>query len=253
MAAAAWDLYEILIVVSCLLCECGPTLKPVNAADPDLRLPLTLPERTGVPSRTAPQAAQAALALLQRASTEFFKQSGCVGCHDQPITVAAYGVARGSGMPVDEAAAKQHLAMIDSENARAREFAVERVELGGATDPPAYVLFSMALAKVPADANTNAEVVYLAGAQHRDGTWRLEGLSRSPIQEGNIARTALAARALQVYAIPGLKPGFDARIARARDWLLTARADTNDDFAMWALASTGWARPMPGCAPSRKP
>lgn len=195
----------------------------------------TPPRRTEAPSRTAWQASQAALTLLQRASTEFFHQSGCVGCHNQPIALAAYGVARGYGMPVDEAAAKQHLAMIDSDNVRSREFAVEHIETGGAADSWAYVLFSMALAKVPADANTDAAVVYLAGAQHRDGAWRLDGISRSPIQESNIARTALAARALQVYAVPALKPNLDARIARARDWLLTAKVDTNDDFAMQAL------------------
>jgi squalene cyclase len=65
-------------------------------------------------------------------------------------------------------------------------------------------------------------------------------VSRSPIQEGDIARTARSLRALQLYGPPALKPDFEKRIGRARDWLLDARPATNDDRAM-QLAGLSWA------------
>ncbi|HWC98437.1 MAG TPA: ankyrin repeat domain-containing protein [Candidatus Sulfopaludibacter sp.] len=207
--------------------------------------PFSPPRRKAASPRTASQAAQTALALLQRSNAEFFKQSGCVGCHNQPIGVAAYGVARAHGLPLDEAAAKQDLATMNSENFRGRENALEGMGGGGGTDTSAYFLFSMAQAKAPADAKTDSAVVYMASAQHRDGAWRLEGVSRAPIQEGTISRTVLAVRALQVYGLPARRAEFDARVARARDWLLEAKAETNDDFAMqtlglhWMGASAG--------------
>ena len=39
----------------------------------------------------------------------FFKQSGCVGCHHQPITSFAVSAARTAGFQVDAAAAKEQL------------------------------------------------------------------------------------------------------------------------------------------------
>jgi ankyrin repeat protein len=213
----------------------APVIAALTAAGAHPGDPFTPPQRKGMPARTAPQAAQTALALLQRSSTEFFKQSGCVGCHNQPISTAAYGIAKSQGVPVDESAGKAHIAMMTSENIRGAEFALERAEGGGASDIPSYIVFSMGLAHVPATPATEAGVLYLAGAQHRDGTWRLEGISRAPMQESTIGRTAMAARGLQVYGPPGKKADFDMRIARARDWLLEAKADTNDDFAMQML------------------
>lgn len=211
------------------------TIGALEAAGAHPGDPFTPPERKGAPARTAPEAAKTALALLQRASTEFFKQSGCVGCHNQPIAAAAYAVARGHGIAADEAAGTQHIAMIDSEAVRASEFNLERIETGGATDVPAFNMFMLSISQAPSNAGTDAHAIYVAGGQHRDGAWRLDGISRSPLQEGTIGRTVIAARALQLYAPPAKKAEFDARVARARDWLLDARAETNDDFAMRML------------------
>jgi hypothetical protein len=76
----------------------------------------------------------------------------------------------------------------------------------------------------------------VAGAQLRDGTWKVDGASRSPIQEGSIGRAAIAARAMQLYAPPALKRDFDERIGRTREWLIGAKPFTNDDLAMRLLA-----------------
>jgi hypothetical protein len=73
--------------------------------------------------------------------------------------------------------------------------------------------------------------------QHRSGNWHVGDASRSPIQESEIARTVRGMRMLQLYGPPALKPDFEIRIARARDWALEAHAKTNDDFAMQLMAA----------------
>lgn len=198
--------------------------------------PYAPPRRTAPAPRTAAQAVQSGAALLQRVSTEFFKQSGCVGCHHQPIATMAVSAARSNGIHVDEAAARDHIQAIDSLWMSVQESLIERFDLGGFTDPPAYSLLALAAVRYPANALTDSLVGYVAAAQRRDGTWRIGGASRSPIQESVIGRTALAMRALQNYGPPGRKAEFDKRIARARDWLATTRPDTNDDYAMQLLS-----------------
>jgi ankyrin repeat protein len=208
----------------------------LTASDAHEGSPYAPPRRAAPAPRTAAQAVQSGTALLQRVSTEFFKQSGCVGCHHQPVTTMAVSAARASGIHVDEAAARDHIQAIHVLSMSAQEPMIERLDLGGATDPPAYILLALAAAHFPANAVTDTLAGYVAGGQRRDGTWRIGGNSRSPIQEGVIGRTALAMRALQNYGPPGRKAGFDTQIARARDWLAAAKPDTNDDSAMQLLS-----------------
>lgn len=198
--------------------------------------PFTAPRRKAVSSRTQAQAAEAALALLQRATTGFFKQSGCVGCHNQPIAAMAFAAAREAGIPGDQAAAHEHLKIMESEATRAMEFQLERNEGGGFADPQAFELLSLHAAGHSANATTDTLALYVAGAQLANGMWKVDGASRSPIQEGSIGRAAIAARAMQVYCPPGRKSDFDVRIARTKAWLLAAKPFTNDDYAMRMLA-----------------
>ncbi|HKB47648.1 MAG TPA: ankyrin repeat domain-containing protein, partial [Ktedonobacterales bacterium] len=58
-----------------------------------------------------------AVALLQRSSTEFFKESGCVGCHHQNFTAMAVGAARKAGVRVDEIAAEEQLKVVKTQQA----------------------------------------------------------------------------------------------------------------------------------------
>jgi hypothetical protein len=106
-----------------------------------------------------------------------------------------------------------------------------------------YSLAGFAAANYPADAITDAMVFSLAGTQRRDGSWRVGGISRHPMEGGEITRTAMSMHALQLYGVPARKPEFDERIARARNWLLAAKAKTTEDRNMqllglkWAVAA----------------
>ncbi|MCX6623570.1 MAG: ankyrin repeat domain-containing protein [Acidobacteria bacterium] len=193
--------------------------------------PFTPPVRRTVPGRTPAQAAERGMGILQRTTTEFFRQSGCVGCHHQPIATMAFAAARGHAIRVDETAGGEHIQMIRARELRREAPLLERIAGGGFTDPPAYALLALSAAGVPPHSEIDAVALFVAGAQHRDGTWLVDGTSRSPMQEGVIGRTVIAARAIQQYAPPARKPEIDARLARTRQWLLEAKATTNDDCA----------------------
>src|ERR1039458_6689352 len=58
--------------------------------------------------------------------------------------------------------------------------------------------------------------------QRHDGTWWLGGVSRAPLEEGTMARTAMALRVMQVFGTPAMKAELDPRMARARAYLANA-------------------------------
>jgi hypothetical protein len=87
---------------------------------------------------------------------------------------------------------------------------------------------------------TDTLVGYLAHFQRHDGSWWFGGISRAPFEEGSMARTAMAIRALQVFGTPAMKADLDRRIVRATAYLANATAATNDEAAMQILG-LAWA------------
>jgi N-acyl-D-amino-acid deacylase len=90
-------------------------------------------------------------------------------------------------------------------------------------------------------------VFNIAAEQTDDGSWRLDGglgLARPPIEEGDITRTGMALRSIQLYGAPGRKAEFQSRIDRARKWLLAATPRTAEDRNM-RLLGLHWAGTEP--------
>ena len=180
------------------------------------------------------------IALLQRSSTEFFREGGCVGCHHQNFTAMAVAAARKVHVPVDDAAAQEQLKVVQTQWMSRQEGLLQRVDPPGASDTLTYSLLGLAAAEYPADAITDAMVVNVAEEQSLDGSWCYGGISRPPIEDSCIAHAAFGIRVMQLYGPPGLKGEFDQRIARARDYLLESHPKTTDDRAM-LLAGLKWA------------
>jgi len=178
--------------------------------------------------------------LLQRSSTEFFKESGCVSCHHQNFTAMAVAAARKVRVPVDDAAALEQLKVVKAQWMGLQEGLLQRVDPPGTSDTLTYSLLGLAAAEYPADATTDAMVVNVAEEQDLDGSWCYGGISRPPIEDSCIARAAFGIHVMQIYGPPGLKPEFDRRIARARDYLLESLPKTTDDRAM-LVAGLKWA------------
>jgi hypothetical protein len=75
----------------------------------------------------------------------------------------------------------------------------------------------------------------LARHQYGDGRW-ISKASRAPTDAGDVTSTALAIRALQLYAPPTMKTRMDARIAAGARWLGGFAPDSLEERAMQILA-----------------
>jgi ankyrin repeat protein len=253
MFAVASDHQDVRVVK--LLVERGSDVNAVSSAgetvldwalkfnEPAI---VTLLEKAGAKSnpvpavpvrRTAaepdPKAAVAkSVALLQRVSAEFFKESGCVGCHHQPMMAMAVKAARDSGVAVDEKdLAEQRKAMAVLLSPRPSRILLAPPG-GGQIDNLVFVGGGLWSAGYAPDLLTDSIAVGLANEQGSDGGFgATETVSRAPMEESAISRTALAIRTLQVYSFPSRKAEFEQRIARARAWLMEATPRTEYERA----------------------
>jgi len=195
----------------------------------------------GVPKSAAADAAQSSnppdirtavqrsVSLLERATTQFVSKAGCFACHEQPAAAFAVGAARSKGFTIDEKAATDRWAQLTSGlNLSQLEGAAP---LGGA-DNNLYLAEALVRSGYPPDRKTDILASNIAAYQGGDGGWHLPGYSRSPIQENDFSRTALAIRALKTYSTPGRAVEMKGRIERAKQWLLHANATTTEDFDM---------------------
>jgi hypothetical protein len=72
----------------------------------------------------------------------------------------------------------------------------------------------------------------LAMSQGGDGGWHLPGYSRSPIQDSDFSRTAMAMRALKAYGTPGRADEMKQRMERGKQWLTHAEPVILEDMDM---------------------
>jgi ankyrin repeat protein len=203
-------------------------------------VPYNAPRPKPAGERTLSQAVASGAAILQRGATEFFQQSGCVGCHHQPVAAMTVAAVRGAGIPVDESAARGVVKMMEGESQFFHQMMLERVPIGGASDGPTWKLMALASERYPAGPLTDGIVAYIAHHQRHDGTWWFGGVSRAPFEEGTIARTAMSLRVMQVFGSPAMKAELDLKIARACTSLANAKAATNDEAAM-QIMGLHWA------------
>jgi hypothetical protein len=178
--------------------------------------------------------------LLQRSSTEYFKQSGCVGCHHQPVTAMAVRTARLANIPVNEDTSREQMNVMRSQAATGQEAYLQGMDQGN-SNTPVNLLEGLAATGYAPDILTDSVVSSVAALQRLDGSWRRgQTAPRPPIEESDISRTALALRMLQVYSIPARSAEFENRVRRAREWLLKAKPRTTDERAM-LLLGLSWA------------
>ena len=106
----------------------------------------------------------------------------------------------------------------------------------------AYQLAGLAAVGYPSDPMTDAMASHIAASQNADGAWHQPfGVQQRPGgEDGDIFRTALGIRSLKAYGPPGRGPEMQARIAKARQWLLQAKPVTAEDRNM-QLLGLDWA------------
>ncbi len=186
-------------------------------------------------------AVESGLEVLQKSGPEFVKKSGCISCHHQSTVAMAVGIAKQRGFHYNEEIASQQQKSVIAMFKPARPILLEASDV--IPDMPltgGYSLLGLAAEKSGADSTTDAMVRNIAAKQAIDGSWT--GWSpRPPIEYGDIRSTAIAIRALQLYVPDGRRAEYEARVARARNWLKLATANTTDERIMQVLG-LAWAK-----------
>ncbi len=173
--------------------------------------------------------------LLEHTNDQFFKKAGCFACHEQPPALFAVAAARAKGISAYESAEKadqafhERLLQITSTiNAVALEGAAA---LGGA-DNNLYAAEALVRGGYPANRVTDFLAANLAASQGGDGGWHLPGYSRSPLQDSDFSRTAMAMRTLKTYGTPGRSAEMKQRLERGKQFLLHAQPVILEDMDM---------------------
>jgi hypothetical protein len=185
------------------------------------------------------RAAEKTIGLLQSSSTEYFRKSGCAGCHHQMLTGMAVGLARQRGLKFSDPTAQEQLKSQIAVMTPQRDAFLQGIPVGGAPMSVSLLLVSLAAQEHPPDQFTASMTHFLAGFQSEDGAWRGPTV-RPPIQYSSYANTAYAIRALQYYGPPGRKAEYSQRIERARAWLQSQNPLLNDDCVK-RLLGLAWA------------
>ena len=180
---------------------------------------------------TARAAVEKILPLIERSGEAVFKARGCVSCHNNSLPAMTVALARKKGLAIDEAQAKKELDFAVTTQKPFLEPMRTGSTIGGGSDTLGYTLMGMAAAGYPADALTDAHIHYLSMYQFPDGSWRTTSY-RTPEEYDPFTTTAVALRAIRLYPIPGRRVEFDERLARAKRWLLSARASSVEERSM---------------------
>jgi ankyrin repeat protein len=167
--------------------------------------------------------------LLERTTDQFFHKSACFACHEQPAAEFAVAAARAKGVLVDEKASHERLLQII--------LPINPVQLEGAAalggaDNNLYAVEALVRAGYPSNHITDYLAANLAASQGGDGGWHLPGYSRSPLQDSDFSRTAMAMRALKVYGTPGRDVEVKQRIEQGKQWLMHAQPVILEDMDM---------------------
>jgi ankyrin repeat protein len=177
--------------------------------------------------------------LLERTSVTAAANGGCASCHSHNIVDITAAVARRKGISIDAKVATDRQQLTKGPFFSPANL-LERMDGPGTPDVPLYALVALASSAYAPDRITDATIANTIANQHGDGHWAIGTIARPPIEDGDIFRTALGIRALRVYGPPGRAAEIDERIARARAWLVGAKAITTEDRNM-QLLGLHWA------------
>jgi len=184
-------------------------------------------------------AVQKSVPLLAASSMQFFKESGCVGCHHQPVALVALKSARDKGIG-DARTAEEISRTVRLSLPQISEMMLQRMDPPAGPDILNYTALGLIAAGVAAGPQTDAMASFIAAIQSSDGAWRSGGVARAPVEDGDIPRTAMAIRLLRVFAPAGRQMDVSPRIMKAAAWL-RAQKPANTEGRIMQMLGLEWA------------
>jgi ankyrin repeat protein len=187
-------------------------------------------------------AATKVVALIQKSQKSWPSKQSCFSCHQQVLPALAFRAAREHGIPVDEQAAHA-----DAAGAFGFYANLDRaVQYTHVIDPAlddGYGLMAAEAAGLRPSLVTAVYARLLAARQEPDGHWET-GDERPPQSYSPFTATAIAVAAIQGHSHANLRADTQARVARARAWLLSHTPRTTEEraFQIFGACVTGEAR-----------
>jgi ankyrin repeat protein len=217
--------------VVALLREAGATAEPLP------------PPPVPSPARSAREALDRAVPLLQKSDVTFLRKAGCVSCHNNSLTAMTLAVSRKAGVRVDGAVARAQEDKVVAYLESWRERALQGMGIPGDADTVSYLLLGLAAGNHPGDFMTDAHAEFVRRQQTRDGRWQIFA-NRPPIESSDIQVTAASLRVLQVYAPKARRAEYEKNMAAGAAWLRTAEPRVTEDrvFRLLGLHWTNAAR-----------
>ena len=183
--------------------------------------------------RSAAEAVEAAIALLEMQSPNFIKRGGCNSCHNQNMPAVAAALARERGIKAPKTIAQIPLEALERSSERAMNHAVT----GGGV---LYEFFGYAATRRPPDEYTDSLVHYLKRIQEKEGYWASGRGTRPPLTADDFITTALTVNALKVYSPEAEQADTKKRLALAARWL-EAGQPLNTQERAFHLLGLEWA------------
>lgn len=159
------------------------------------------------------------LFLLEKSGYLFTARSRgkCAGCHHNTLTSMAVEMTKQKGIPeVDSFAAGRIKAMERTLMNACNPSLINEFITANFAAP--YLLLGLAAEKYPPNINTDIAVDYLLTQAKADGSFLAES-GRDPLECGDIHCTAMAIRAIRLYASPVKQDRVNQLVARTRQWL----------------------------------
>jgi ankyrin repeat protein len=185
------------------------------------------------------EAATKAVAVIQQSQKGWSSKQSCFSCHQQVLPALAFRAARQHGIAVDEAAAHA-----DAANAFGFYANLDRaVQYTHVIDPAlddGYGLMAADAVGIHPSLVTAVYAHLLAARQEPDGHWESSD-ERPPESYSPFTATALAVAAIREHSHANRRPDIEARVARARAWLLshTPRNTEERSFQIFGACVTG--------------
>lgn len=185
-------------------------------------------------------AIEKSLALLDRVRVPFLEKTGCISCHHNSLPAMAIGLARDRGFNVNSQASAEESALVIDIWKAGREKLLQGEGMAGGHILASHSLLGLAGNRQSPNTTTDALVHLILGKQNVDGRWP-ELSIRPPLDSSDVTGTAMALRALQLYAAKGLRAEVETRVQRAGEWLAKTAPRNNEDRA-FQLLGLGWAK-----------
>ncbi len=180
------------------------------------------------------------LKLMQHSAETYISNRTCFSCHHQALPALTVSLAREHGFDIDRKKARAQSQFTIRYFSKRITRLVKGNGVPGGSYNAGYTLLSLHADEWKADKTTDALVQYLL-KRHENGFWKII-TRRPPLEASHFTATALAIRALRLYAKD--QSAIESPINQAKQWLIKTKAKSNEDQSFQILGLK-WSHATP--------